>query len=347
MDVDRDMERFQRGGLDSRQLSKLVRNLNNWIDYIPKMSFPLTDERMLRVTITDDVSEIRDKWRRISRNAPQKRIPDTPKAVSRSEDREAYREKARQEQETREQQVEDAIKNAEMAIYKREMEVYRAALAKYEQAEKKAKQEQDAHFQRLCANARGNRLEEAIKTRDKIITRAESEIQHQRQRIEQAELALGQLKFWNFKKKSEQQKILAHAEQIVSEKQAEISRAKQTCQNECSSVESFVKQRESQFLQQVQFAHPIPAKPAEPQKLVSDPTGRMSQHSLQNARLARILLDRMENGTGYTGAELATLLEDVYPQCNSSKVSAIMRHIDEGRVTYERVEGKNVYHLKK
>lgn len=226
--------------------------------------------------------------------------------------------------------MEDAIKNAEMAIYKREMEVYRAALAKYEQAEKKAKQEQDAHFQRLCTNARGNRLEEATRKRDKIIARAELEIKRQRQCIEQAELVLGQLKFWNFKEKTEQQKILAHAEQIVSEKQAEIFRAKETCQSECNSVESFVKQRERQFLQQVKFAHPIPAKPAEPQKPISDPTGRMSQHSLQNARLARILLDRMENGTGYTGAELATLLEDVYPQCNSSKISAIMRHIDEG-----------------
>lgn len=364
MEMDRDMERFQRSGLDSRQLSKLVRNLNSWVSYIPEMSFPLTDERMLRVTITDDVSEIQDKWRRISRNAPQKSIPDVPNVSPRSSDsssNDAIKERVKQKALKREEEYrkeQEAAAKAQTDNYTRQMEEYRRALDIYRQGEKRAKQDLDAHYQRLCANERNNRLKEIDRKYYGICSQATAAMERQRKRTEQAKLTLSQLKFWNFKEKSEQQKIIAEAEEIIAKKEAEVARAKQTWQDEKQEVDARVKQKESEFLDAARRSHPMPVKPIEPLKPVSSQmrnsystqnnpsySGTLSEATIQNRKLAEVLSDRMEYGVCYTTSELAELLKDACPVCNSSKAAAIVRHLGD-KVEYEHREGGNVYRLR-
>lgn len=364
MDMDRDMERFQRSGLDSRQLSKLVRNLNSWISYIPEMSFPLSDERMLRVTITDDVSEIRDKWRRISRNPPQKSIPDIPNASPRSSDSssdDAIKERVKQKALKREEEYrkeQEAATKAQMDNYMRQMEEYRRALDIYRRGEEKAKQDQASHFQRLCTNERNNQLKQIDRKYYGTCSQATAAMERQRKRMEQAKLVLSQLKLWNFKEKSEQQKIIAEAEEIIAKKEAEVARAKQTWQDEKREVDARVKRKESEFLDAARRSHPIPVKPIEPQKPVSSQmrnsysaqnnpsySGTLSEATIQNRKLAEVLSDRMEYGVCYTTSELAELLKDAYPVCNSSKAAAIVRHLGD-KVEYEQRESGNVYRLR-
>lgn len=71
-----------------------------------------------------------------------------------------------------------------------------------------------------------------------------------------------------------------------------------------------------------------------------------STASVQNAEFAKVLLAYLtaNAGSGFTSAELCEV-EGMPDGCNSSKISAIMRHIPEGMVSVDKVKGKNVYFI--
>lgn len=365
MDIDRDMERFRRNGLDSRQLAKLVDNLNGWIDYIPEMRFAITDEKAVNFRIPPEVSEIQRKWKRIARDAPQRSTVDVPKAPPRSpaspsvdDIKERVKQKAlkREEEYRPEREVAERAKADE---YQRKMQDYRATCAKHELDEKKVKREREAHFQRLCDNERNSRINELDRVYYSTCAKAKTEISNQKKRRVQAERALNQLEFWNFIKKSEQKKIIEDAERIIAREEAVISDAKQTWEKEKGNVSYHIKRKEQQFRETAQKAHPMPAKPTEPEKPTSPQTteryptcgssrsysGTPSEAALQNRRLAEILMERMEYGIWYNGAELVELLQDECPGCARSKLAAIMRHTGED-VEYDSRESGRVYRLR-
>lgn len=370
MDIDRDMERFQRNGLDSRQLAKLVDNLNNWIDYIPEMRFAITDEKAVNFRIPPEVSEIQRKWKRIARDAPQRSSMDVPKAPPRSPASSSVddiKERVKQKALKREEEYLEVAEKAKADEYQRKMEEYqqkmqdyRAACTKYELDKKKAEQDQEAHFKRLCDNERNSRINELDRVYYSTCSKARVEISNQKKRREQAEKTLSQLKFWNLSKKSEQEKIIKDAGQVIARKESEISNATQTWSTGKDNVTLHIEAKEQQFRKTARTAHPMPIKPTKPEKPTppqtteSYPTcgssrsysGTPSEATLQNRKLAEILMGRMEYGIWYNGAELVELLQDECPGCARSKLAAIMRHTGED-VEYDSRENGRVYRLRK
>lgn len=71
-----------------------------------------------------------------------------------------------------------------------------------------------------------------------------------------------------------------------------------------------------------------------------------STASLQNAQYAEIVLAHLNAnpGVGFTSAELGEI-EGMPDNCNSSKITAIMRLIPDGVVSVDKVKGKNLYYV--
>lgn len=66
MDIDIDLEGYVDEGVDSDLFTKLVKNLNDWISYIPKMSLQATPNSTVNLNISDEILSIKKKWDKVS-----------------------------------------------------------------------------------------------------------------------------------------------------------------------------------------------------------------------------------------------------------------------------------------
>lgn len=66
MDIDNDLKGYVDEGVDSDLFAKLVKNLNDWISYIPKMSFKIKSDQTINFEISDEILAIKKKWDKVS-----------------------------------------------------------------------------------------------------------------------------------------------------------------------------------------------------------------------------------------------------------------------------------------
>lgn len=66
MDIDTDLKEYFDEGVDSDLFTKLVKNLNDWISYIPKMSVQIRAGQAINLEISDKILTIKKKWDKVS-----------------------------------------------------------------------------------------------------------------------------------------------------------------------------------------------------------------------------------------------------------------------------------------
>lgn len=76
--IDKKIQAFLDTGIGEEDFKKLVKHLNNWIDYIPEMSFEVegTDGKIVKEVdfdIPSDIMKIKDKWKKVSVEELQKK----------------------------------------------------------------------------------------------------------------------------------------------------------------------------------------------------------------------------------------------------------------------------------
>lgn len=360
----------EKGKLPTKTMQHIYKKLQ---DLIIRMDNLRVNGTLIQCHVPGDIEKIWEKWVSAEETAKQQKgqnppLPSTGNTVIASPQNsaqspiEALKERVKQKALKREEEYcreREAAEKAEMDEYQQKMQDYRAACARYELEQRKVKQAQEDHFQKLCTKERDSYIKEIDKVYQSTCSKVAAEISYQQKRQAQAKETLNQLKFWNFLKKSEQNKIIEDAAQVIARKEGERSDAKRTWQNEKDKVTQRVKQKESQFQQMVKNAHPLPVKPTEPNRPISPQTtkhystigssrsdsGTSSEAAIRNRKLAEILMERMEYGVWYNAYDLIELLGDECPGCSTSKMSAIMRHTGEN-VEYDSRESGRVYRLR-
>lgn len=72
-DMDKDLQAFLDEGVDSDVFTKLVRNLNDWVAYIPKMSFEMAQGKKIEIAASDETLAIKKKWDEVSAEEVRKK----------------------------------------------------------------------------------------------------------------------------------------------------------------------------------------------------------------------------------------------------------------------------------
>lgn len=65
-DIDKHLQLYLDDGVDGDLFAKIVKHLNEWIAYIPKMSFVIYDDQTMSFGIADDIAAIGKKWKKVS-----------------------------------------------------------------------------------------------------------------------------------------------------------------------------------------------------------------------------------------------------------------------------------------
>lgn len=65
-DIDKNLQSYLDEGIDCDLFSKLVKHLNEVIDYIPEMSFNFSSEHTIEFGISDEILGIKKKWEKVS-----------------------------------------------------------------------------------------------------------------------------------------------------------------------------------------------------------------------------------------------------------------------------------------
>lgn len=73
MDMDKNLQIFLDEGVDSDVFSKLIRNLNDWVAYIPKMSFEIAQGNKIEIDSSDETLAIKKKWDKVSAEEVRKK----------------------------------------------------------------------------------------------------------------------------------------------------------------------------------------------------------------------------------------------------------------------------------
>lgn len=72
-DMDKNLQAYLDEGIDGELFTKTVKHMNDWIAYIPKMSFNMSDEKKITFEISDDVAAIKKKWDKVSAEEVRKK----------------------------------------------------------------------------------------------------------------------------------------------------------------------------------------------------------------------------------------------------------------------------------
>lgn len=72
-DMDKNLQAYLDEGIDGELFTKIVKNMNEWVAYIPKMSFNMSDEKKITFEISDDVAAIKKKWEKVSAEEVRKK----------------------------------------------------------------------------------------------------------------------------------------------------------------------------------------------------------------------------------------------------------------------------------
>lgn len=72
-DMDKNLQAYLDEGIDGELFTKIVKHMNDWIAYIPKMSFNMSDEKKITFEISDDVAAIKKKWEKVSAEEVRKK----------------------------------------------------------------------------------------------------------------------------------------------------------------------------------------------------------------------------------------------------------------------------------
>ncbi len=73
MGIDNDLKEYIDEGIDSDLFAKLVKNLNDWISYIPKMSFKIKSDQTINFEISDELLAIKKKWDKVCAEETRKK----------------------------------------------------------------------------------------------------------------------------------------------------------------------------------------------------------------------------------------------------------------------------------
>ena len=72
-DMDKNLQAYLDEGIDGELFTKIVKHMNDWIAYIPKMSFNMSDKMKITFEISDDVATIKKKWEKVSAEEVRKK----------------------------------------------------------------------------------------------------------------------------------------------------------------------------------------------------------------------------------------------------------------------------------
>lgn len=70
-DIDKNLQFYLDDGIDEETFSKLVKHLNDWVNYIPKMTFEIGQNK-IGVNADSGITKIKNKWKDISAEEVQK-----------------------------------------------------------------------------------------------------------------------------------------------------------------------------------------------------------------------------------------------------------------------------------
>ena len=65
-DIDKNLQAYLDEGVDGDLFAKLVKNMNEWIAYIPKMSFKIKGDQTINFEVSDEIIELKKKWEKVS-----------------------------------------------------------------------------------------------------------------------------------------------------------------------------------------------------------------------------------------------------------------------------------------
>lgn len=72
-DIDKNLQVYLDEGVDGDLFAKMVKHMNEWIAYIPKMSFKMGGDNTITFEPSDDVVKIKKKWEKVSAEEVRKK----------------------------------------------------------------------------------------------------------------------------------------------------------------------------------------------------------------------------------------------------------------------------------
>jgi len=64
--MDKDLQMYLDAGVDGDMFAKLIRCLNDWIAYIPKMTFTVKGDQKVEFDVSDEIIAVKKKWEKVS-----------------------------------------------------------------------------------------------------------------------------------------------------------------------------------------------------------------------------------------------------------------------------------------
>lgn len=72
-DMDKNLQLYLDEGIDGDLFAKIIKHMNEWIAYIPKMSFAIYGDKTVSFGIADDIAAIKKKWEKVSAEEVRKK----------------------------------------------------------------------------------------------------------------------------------------------------------------------------------------------------------------------------------------------------------------------------------
>lgn len=72
-DIDKNLQAYLNEGIDGDLFAKLVKHMNEWIAYIPKMSFKMSNEQTICFEVPEEITKIKKKWEKVSAEEVRKK----------------------------------------------------------------------------------------------------------------------------------------------------------------------------------------------------------------------------------------------------------------------------------